>query len=179
LTAFLEFAAIVFVGVFTLSGVLRWTKQAHPRWRDFVAFMFAAGAAYSASFAFDMGIGAFVGYYSFSPFTLPVFTWSGIAIALHCFARSASVHRRWIALPYLGFGGLAVITGLLGPHKFNMAVGTPLIVFAIFSLLLGSKSAAQDSGRSASHIFPVGEYKLDAKVPNLVISKSSLKLSIL
>jgi hypothetical protein len=167
LTAFLEFVAIVLLGVVALSAVLGWIKQAHPRWRDLAAFMVAAGAAYSGSFALDMSIGAFLGYYSFSPLTLPVFAWSGIAIALHCFARSASVRGLWIALPYLGFGGLAVSTGLLGPHKFNIAVGMPLIVFAIFSLLLGSKSAAQNGSTSASHIFPVGEYKLDAQVPNL------------
>ena len=58
-------------------------------------------------------------------------------------------------------------TGLLGPHKFNIAVGAPLIVFAISSLLLVTKSAAQNGTSSASHIFPVGEYKLDSQVPNL------------
>lgn len=133
--AFLEFVAIVIAGGITLSAALSWMKQKHPRWRDCAAFVVAGGAAYAASFALDMFIGAYVRVYSFSPFTIPVFTWSGIAVALHRFARSASVTRRWMILPYLAIGGIAMMTGFLGPHKYNIAVGAPLVLFALFSFL--------------------------------------------
>src|SRR6266702_3056144 len=106
--AFLEFATIVAVGAIALFVTLGWMEQQHPRWRRFAAFGVASGAAFAASFALDLFVGAYVGFYSFSPLALPVFTWSGIAIALHCLARSPVVSPRWIQIPYLGFGGIAV-----------------------------------------------------------------------
>jgi len=167
LFALLEFVAILSVGGTVLFAVLGWIKQNHPRWRDVSAFVVATGAAYAASFALDLFIGAYVGFYPFSPFTLPVFAWSGIAIALHRLAQFASVSPRWIQLPYLGIGGIAVMAGLMGPHKFNIAVGTPLVLFALFSALLSARSAAQNKNISARHIFPIGQYKLDAPVAGL------------
>ena len=167
----MEFAAIVTVGGIILFAVLTWIQQNHPRWRNFSAFVVAAGAAYAASFTLDLFIGASIGFYPFSPFTIPVFTWSGITVALHCLARYASVSPRWIQLPYLGFGGIAAMAGILGPHRFNIAVGTPLILFALFPAFLGNKASR--------HIFPIAEYKLDAPVAGFPDSRSSLQLSTL
>jgi hypothetical protein len=44
----------------------------------------------------------------------------------------------------------------MGPHRYNIAVGTPLILFALLSAFL--------SDRGSRHIFPIGEYKLDMPV---------------
>ena len=136
--ALLEFAAIVLFGASILFGTLSWIKEKRPRWRDVSAFVVATAAAYSASFVLDMFTGACVGVYSFSPFALPVFAWSGIAIVLYLFARYVSVRRVWIGVPYLAFGGLAIIGGLLSPHKYDIGVGLPLILFAIFFILRAS-----------------------------------------
>jgi hypothetical protein len=64
-------------------------------------------------------------------------------------------------LPYLGIGGLAVIAGFLGPHRYSIAVGSPLILFAFFCVLSTGTSTAQKNSR---HIFSIGEYKLDGPV---------------
>jgi len=112
-----------------------------------------------------MCVGAFVGFYSFSPFVFPVFTWSGIGVALHLHALFISVSRRWLLLPYIGIGGLAVITGFLGPNRYNIAVGAPLILIAALSQFwLGSKPPEQNKAHSPNHTFSVGDYKLDAPV---------------
>jgi hypothetical protein len=156
LFAFVEFVVIMSVGGIALFAVLSWIRQHHPRWRNFSAFVVAAGAAYAASFALDLFVGACLGFYPFRPFTFPVFTWSGITIALHSLARYASVSTRWIQVPYLGVGGIAAMAGILGPHRYNIVVGTPLILFALFPAFLSDKSSR--------HVFPIAEYKLDAPV---------------
>jgi hypothetical protein len=132
---FLEFAGLVFIGATVLFAVLGWIKDRHPGWRNVAAIVVAAGAAYSASFALDMCIGAF--------------TWSGIAIILHLFARSVSARRVWIGTPYLFFGALAVTPGLVGPHKLDIAVGVPLILFGILSILIERTRTPTTASRSA------------------------------
>jgi hypothetical protein len=168
LLPFLEFVGMIVVVGVALTTVIQWIVRKHPRWRGPSAFVVAFGAAYAASLALDVFIGAFVGFYPFTPFTPPVWTWSGIAIALHSLARFASGGpSRWIQLPYLGIGGFAAMTGFLGPHKHSIAVGAPLILFALCSAFFSERATAQNKNVSARHIFPVGKYKLDAPVAGL------------
>ena len=160
---FLEFTSILIVAGITLVALINWVERKHPRWRNIAAFALACGGAYAASFVLDMFLGSLTGYYPFSPLTLPVFTWSGIAIALQYLARSTSISLYWAVLPYWGVGLLAVFMGFVGPHKYNIAVGAPLVLFGLVSLL-NTKAEGQNTLNSNRQIFSVGEYKLDATV---------------
>lgn len=164
---FFEFAAVVALSGLALFVLLRWIRNTSPVWRNTAGFLVGLGAAYAGSFALDLFIGASVGFYPFQPLTIPVFTWSGIAIALHGFARFVSVSRRWLNLPYFIVGGLATMTGILGSHKYSILVGVPLILFALVSLVSGRQVAAQTGSTPARSSFPIGQYKLDTSVDGL------------
>lgn len=139
---FLEFAAIVLVTGIALSLSLDWIKRQHVRWSGLATLVLASGAAYAGSFALDMIVGACIGFYKFSPLTLPIFTWTGIAIALHSYATSLNAHRGWIVTPYLVLGGLAFVMGMIGPHRYSVLVGLPLILIGV--LLIYSKLPESD-----------------------------------
>ena len=143
---FLEFLIAIILGVVFVAVVVAWVKQKHARWRNLAAFTLAAGAAYSASFALDIFIGAVLKVYPLSPFALPVFTWTAIALVLHHFARTISIRPLWVAVPYFGFGAVAVIAGIVGPHEYDIAVGGPLILLGGILAFRRSESNGTDIG---------------------------------
>jgi len=126
-----EVGAIIFVGGLVLFGLVNWVEREHPNWRNPVAFILALGAAYAASFALDMFVGALAGVYSFSPLTLPVFTWTVIAFILFVLSRHLRPQNRWICAAFCLIGGIACFAGLLGPDRYSMLVGIPLMFFGL------------------------------------------------
>lgn len=140
----LEVGAIIFVGGgLILFGLVKWVEREHPNWRNPVAFILALGAAYAASFALNMFVGALAGVYSFSPLTLPVFTWAVIAFILFVLSRHLRPQNRWICAAFYLIGGIAVFAGLLSPARYNILVGIPLMLFA---LVLASANARSLGG---------------------------------
>ncbi len=105
-----------------------------------------AWAAYTASFALDMIVGALAGVYSFSPLTLPVFTWAVIAFTLFVLSRHVRPQNCWICAAFYLIGGIAVFAGLLGPARYGILVGIPLMLFA---LVLASASPLRNKGANA------------------------------
>ena len=127
----LEVGAIIFVGGMVLFAFVKWVELKHSKWRNPVAFFLALGAAYAASFALDMFVGALAGVYSFSPLTLPVFTWAVIAYSLFILSRHLRPQNRWICAAFYLIGGIAVFAGLLGPARYSILVGIPLMLFGL------------------------------------------------
>jgi hypothetical protein len=128
---FLEFVAIIFVAWLILSGLVTWVERKHPNWRNPVAFVLALGAAYAASFALDLIAGSLVGVYPFRPVIGPAFTWIGIACGLFIMSRSLRPQNRWICAAFYLIGGFACFVGLLGPHRYDILVGVPLMAFGL------------------------------------------------
>ncbi len=164
---FFEFAAVVVLGGVVLLTLLSWIRETRPVWRNTTGFLVALGAAYAASFALGLFIGASVGFYPLHPLTIPVFTWSGLAVALHGSARFVSSSNRSVSLPYVIVGGIATMTGILGSHRYSILVGAPLILFALVSLGFGKQGTSQAESFPARPSFPVGQYKLDASVEGM------------
>lgn len=161
---FLEFVAIVGLGGVSLFAFLGWIKDKHPGWRNTAGFFVGLGSAYAGSFALDLFIGASTGFYHFHPLTIPVATWTGIAVVLYAFTRFVSSSRRLVAFPYFTIGGIATMAGILGAHRYSVFVGAPLIFFALVFLAF-SKQATPQTGQSRTRqSFQVGQYKLDATV---------------
>jgi len=107
------------------------TESVKTGYRNPVAFCLALGAAYSASFALDMFFGALLGVYTFSPLSVPIFTWGVMAIALHFVARMVAVSVNWTRNPYLLLGALAAIAGVFGTHRHSLLVGVPLLLIGL------------------------------------------------
>lgn len=106
-------------------------KSVKTGYRNPIAFCLALGAAYSASSALDMFFGALLKVYPFSPLSVPIFTWGGMAIALHVAARMVAVSVNWTRNPYLLLGGLATIAGVFGTHRYSLLVGFPLLLIGL------------------------------------------------
>jgi hypothetical protein len=94
-----------------------------------ISLALAAGAAYAFSFAADLLIGALIGLYPSTAF-LPVVTWSILSAVAVLTARAISHGSRWLALPYVAFGLLALLAGAIGAHPHNFAVAVLMFLHA-------------------------------------------------
>jgi len=157
---FFEFVAVVVLGGVVLVALLSWISKTRPAWRNMTGFLFALGAAYAGSFALDLFIGASLGVYPFRPFTVPVFTWSGMAIVLHGCAQFVSSSRRWVSVPYFIVGGIATMTGMLGSHRYSILVGAPLMLFGWFPSHSAARLRPRAEAFSHAQVFRSGSTSL-------------------
>lgn len=89
--------------------------------RPAVSLVFATLAAYACSFALDLLLGGLTGAYPSTAY-LPVVTWSLISSAALIVALMIARSRRWLALPYLIFGLMAFLGGIVGTSRRNLIV---------------------------------------------------------
>jgi len=131
----LKFSLAMFFGFVVLGWLSLAIAREHPKLRNPLAFCVAFGAAYSASFALDLFFGAIAHVYSFSPLEMPVFTWAVIGLGLHLLSRLVAISARAIRVPYLLIGALAVLAGVIGPHRHSVYTGLALLVIGVFAPL--------------------------------------------
>jgi hypothetical protein len=86
---------------------------------------------------------------------------------LYIFSRFVSRSRRWVDLPYFIIGGIATITGILGPHRYSILVGASLILLGLISLAFGKKATSQTGNSRVRRTFPIGQYTLDPGVEGM------------
>ncbi len=134
--------------------------------RLFISLAIAAGAAYAFSFAIDLLIGGLIGVYPNTVF-LPVVTWSVISGVLLLAARAVVAGRlRWLSLPYVLFGTLAVLGALASTHLYSLGVAGLLYVQAL--LIWKSQPAKDLDAKGPVHAsFPIGSCHLDAPVDSV------------
>ncbi len=137
--ALLQFAVFTLAVFGSLGLLLMWIRRRHPRWRSPVAFVVALGAAYAASFSLDMFVGSLVEVYAFKPYVSAVFVWMGYAIGLHLLAAMVAVSTKPVWVPYILTGTLAAVVGSLGPHRYNILVGLPLVGIGLIYRRAGSR----------------------------------------
>lgn len=94
--------------------------------RVVLGVVIAAGAAFAFSFAADLLFGAFAGVYPSTAY-LPVTTWSLIAVAALVVAYRLASGNRWLSIPFVGFGGLALLGAVIGSHPHNYVVAALLL----------------------------------------------------
>jgi hypothetical protein len=95
-----------------------------------VAVILAAVAAYAFSFALDLLLGGLMGVYPSTAF-LPVVTWSVVATVLLILAARTTHRRAWLAFPFVAFGLLALLGGLVGNHPHSYGVAAVMVIQAL------------------------------------------------
>jgi hypothetical protein len=93
-----------------------------------ISLAFAAAAAYAFSFALDLLFGAVTGVYPGTAY-LPAITWFVISAVGLIAARSIR-NSKWLALPYIIFGALAVLGGVAGSRGMDYAISGLMFVHA-------------------------------------------------
>jgi hypothetical protein len=119
------------------NGNGHFQKPKRKLFRFVLSLILATIAAYAFSFAVDLLIGGLIGIYPTTAF-LPVVTWSFVS-GISILAASALIRfNRWLVLPYLLFGALAVLGGCVGLHPHNFAVAAAMFLHAFF-VWIGAK----------------------------------------
>ena len=86
------------------------------------SLVLSALAAYSFSYAIDILLGGLFGIYMKNTIGPPVITWSIISIIAFIGAvKIGSLHRR-LSVPFVIFGGLALLGAIVGTHAYNYGV---------------------------------------------------------
>lgn len=137
--ALLQFVVFTLAVFGSLGLLLMWIRRCHPRWRTAAAFVVAMAAAYAASFSLDLFVGSLVGVYKFKPYVMAVFLWMGYAVGLHLLATMVAVSTKPVRVPYILTGTLAAVVGILGPHRYNILVGLPLVGIGLVYRRTGSR----------------------------------------
>ena len=107
-------------------------EQAQERIRGVrIISNFSDGGAYAFSFAVDLLVGGLIGIYPATAF-LPVVTWSILSAICLLPACLLTRFSRWLALPYAGFGALAVFGGMVGAHSHNYIVACAMFLHTYF-----------------------------------------------
>src|ERR1035437_2377721 len=130
--------------------------------RGVLSFVFGAVAAYSLSFGLDLLVASATGYYSTRPYGAGLL-WASMGALFHVVARRISTSKYPVVIPYSLFGGLAVLSGVIGPHRFNVLVGLPLIVVATLYARQGTTGGSAPQATS----FPIGAYALGASIQGI------------
>ena len=127
-----------------------------------LGFGCGAIAAYALSFGLDLLVYSAVGYYPAGAYG-PGVLWVALGTSFHIGARKLSASRYAIVVPYCFFGGLAVLTGIVGPHRFNLLVGLPLLVVAALYARQGMTGGPARRGST----FPIGTYSLGGPIQGI------------
>jgi hypothetical protein len=99
--------------------------------RFVVSLILAAGAAFAWSCAADCLFGGLIGAYPTTAF-LPAATWSFVSAGLILAAYALARWSRWLALPYVVFGAIAVLGGVISAHPLDFLVAGAMFLNAIF-----------------------------------------------
>ena len=97
--------------------------------KNIIAFIIAGVSAYSFSFAVDLLLGGLLGVYPSTAF-LPVVTWSVIAAITGFIALRLAPAGRFLVIPSVALGLLALIGGVVG-HRYSLFVGVVMLGQAI------------------------------------------------
>jgi hypothetical protein len=109
--------------------------------RTGIGILLAAGAAYAFSFAIDLLLGGLAGVYPSTGY-LPVVTWSFIATVVLVVAYKIAAGSRWLALPFVAFGALALLGAVVGSHPHSYGVAALLLIQAFIIWRLAPKPAS-------------------------------------
>jgi hypothetical protein len=121
--------------------------------RGVLGFVFAALAACAISFGLDLLVASAVGYYPAKPYGSGLI-WLALGTSFHLGARKLSMSKSAIIVPYTFFGGLAVLSGVIGSQRFNVLVGLPLLLVAALYARQGATRGPVHQAKS----FPIGTY---------------------
>ncbi len=113
--------------------------------KNVIAFIVAGASGYAFSFAFDLLLGGLLGVYPSTAF-LPVVTWSVIATITGLIALRLAPAGRFLVIPSLLFGLLALIGGVVG-HRYSLLVAFIMFVQAI-AVLLATAPARTRPGKA-------------------------------
>jgi hypothetical protein len=109
--------------------------------RTGIGIILAAAAAYAFSFAIDLLLGGLVGVYPSTAF-LPVVTWSLIATVALVVAYKSAAGSRWLALPFVALGAVALLGAVVGSHPHSYGVAALLLLQAFIIWRLDPKRAS-------------------------------------
>jgi hypothetical protein len=98
--------------------------------KKIAGFLFALGAAYSFSFAFDLLFGGLCAVYPSTAYLASI-TWFFVTVVLFFTAYRFCRNRQCLALPFFGFGVLALCGAIIGIHPHNYAVAFLLTIHGI------------------------------------------------
>jgi hypothetical protein len=126
-----KFAVAMGLAFALLAWITDRVRRNLPKLRNTLAFCLASGSAYSLSFALDLFVGAVAKIYPFSPLTVPVFTWTGIAIALYYLSQIAAISKWSVRLPYLLLGAFVAVVGFMASHPQHFYVAIPLLAIGL------------------------------------------------
>lgn len=113
------------------------------------AFVLAAVSAYSFSFAADLLIGGLVGAYPSTSF-LPVVTWAVIAAITGGAAFWLAQTGRFLVVPFVVFGLLALVGGMVG-HHYNLGVAALMLAEAGGVWLATTRTQHSESAGGLAH----------------------------
>jgi|ERR1035437_1659419 hypothetical protein len=106
-------------------------EEAIPRvrLRLIVSLGLATVSAYTFSFALDLLFGGLLHVYPTNAF-LPVVSWSLLSFAVLFAAFLLVGGVRWLAIPHVGFGLFASLSGMIGTAHYSLIVGGILLLEA-------------------------------------------------
>jgi hypothetical protein len=113
------------------------------RLKLFISLCFATVSAYTFSFALDLLFGGLFHVYTGKAF-LPVVSWSLLSFAALLIAFLVVGGVRWLAMPYLCFGLLASLGGIVGTAHYSLLVAGVLLLQA-FLIWSGAHRFARPS----------------------------------
>jgi predicted permease len=112
-----------------------------------LSLLLTTGAAYAFSSAVDLLAGGFLGVYPLTAF-VPGVVWSILSTIPMQAARHLARRSRWLAFPYVAFGALATLDGLLHSRPHLFVVAGALFAFG-FVIWKASDQRATQSDRDA------------------------------